>query len=516
MALVEDLRSGALAPGTRRAQGSPAARTLLDVFTATVSRAGGRVALDAGDAVLSYEELWDAACELAGGLKAIGVGPGDRVGVRVPSGTADLYVSILAVLSAGAAYVPVDADDPPARAAGIWESSGACAVIGDGLAITELGAARGADREPAAGDDAWVIFTSGSTGAPKGVAVTHRSAAAFVDAEARLWEVREDDRVLAGLSVGFDASCEEMWLAWRNGAALVPAPRATVRSGADLGPWFVERGITVVSTVPTLASMWHDDALAGVRLLILGGEACPDALGRRLAADREVWNTYGPTEATVVTTAARVRPDHPVTIGTPLDGWTTAVVDAHGRPVEPGEPGELAIGGVGLGRYLDPALDAERFAALPALGWERAYRTGDIVRETAAGLEFVGRGDDQVKIGGRRIELGEVDALLRAAPGVKAAAAAVRKTPGGNSLLVGYVVGHADPVQVRDQVAERLPAGIAPLVVVLDSMPASSSGKIDRKALPWPPPHPVAPGEDLAGTAAWLAERWADQLGPLS
>jgi acyl-CoA synthetase (AMP-forming)/AMP-acid ligase II len=223
--------------------------------------------------------------------------------VRVASGSAELYLAILGVLSSGAAYVPVDAEEPAARAAAIFAAGEACAVIEDGLRVRQLAPAAGARRTPSAQDDAWVIFTSGSTGAPKGVAVSHSSAAAFVEAETRLWHVSEHDRVLAGLSVGFDASCEEMWLAWRNGAALVPAPRALVRSGEAIGPWLAERRVSVVSTVPTLAALWQEETIAGVRLLILGGEACPNELGWRLAATREVWNTYGPTEATVVSTA---------------------------------------------------------------------------------------------------------------------------------------------------------------------------------------------------------------------
>ncbi len=150
-----------------------------------------------------------------------------------------------------------------------------------------------------------MIFTSGSTGTPKGVAVTHRNAAAFVDAESRLFlraaPIVPGDRVMAGLSVAFDASCEEMWLAWRYGACLVPAPRALVRSGVDVGPWLSANAITVVSTVPTLVTLWPEDSLERVRLLILGGEAVPPELVGRLVRDgREVWNTYGPTEATVV------------------------------------------------------------------------------------------------------------------------------------------------------------------------------------------------------------------------
>jgi len=498
----------------------PGVRSLLDVFAASVATWGDCVAVDAGDTVLSYRELWDAAESLAARLRSLGIGPGDRVGVCVSSGTAELYVAILGVLVSGAAYVPVDAEDPPVRAEAVWLISEVCAVVEDRLAIAALadGAGGGLKLDPH--DDAWVIFTSGSTGAPKGVAVTHRSAAAFVDSEARLWSVRPSDRVLAGLSVGFDASCEEMWLAWRNGAALVPAKRGLVRAGAEFGSWLCDHGVTVVSTVPTLAAMWDDTALAGVRLLILGGECCPEPLAWRLARGREVWNTYGPTEAAVVSTAARLRVGEPVTIGWPLDGWQVAVVDALGIPVAFGEAGELVIGGVGLGRYLDPELDAERFAAIVPLGWERAYRTGDFVRETIDGLEFVGRRDDQIKLGGRRIELGEVEAQLLAVPGVKASAAAVRDTASGSRVLVGYVVGDVEPRQVRAELAQRLADSIVPVIVVVDSIPTRTSGKADRAALPWPPPSSggvATPGRDgcaqLDVTAAWLAERWVDQLG---
>ncbi|GAA2926999.1 hypothetical protein GCM10020221_23670 [Streptomyces thioluteus] len=269
---------------------------------------------------------------------------------------------------------------------------------------------------------------------PKGVAVSHRSAAAFADAEAALFLQDEPlgpgDRILAGLSVAFDASCEEMWLAWRHGACLVPAPRSLVRAGHELGPWLIERGVTVVSTVPTLAALWPQESLDRVRLLIVGGEACPPGLVERFAVPgREMWNTYGPTETTVVACAARMEPGEPVRIGLPLDGWDLAVVDENGDPVPFGAEGELVIAGVGTGRYLDPAKDAERFRPCAALDSERAYRTGDLVRADEAGLVFAGRADDQVKLGGRRIELGEIDAALGELPGVRGAAAAVRTTP---------------------------------------------------------------------------------------
>jgi AMP-binding enzyme/Phosphopantetheine attachment site len=275
--------------------------------------------------------------------------------------------------------------------------------------------------------------------------------------------------------------------------------------------------VTVVSTVPTLAAMWDEASLAEVRLLILGGEACPEPLAWRLAAGREVWNTYGPTEATVVSTAARIRPGEPVRIGRALDGWDTAVVDAAGEPVAAGDPGELVIAGAGVARYLDPVLDTERFPPVPSLGWERAYCTGDIVRETDDGLVFVGRRDHQVKIGGRRIELGEIDAQLSLVAGVKAAVTVLREASSGNKLLVAYVVGGVDPNELRAAMAEQLPQALVPLIVMLDELPQGASSKVDRGALPWPPPggHTVTGRSGLSGTAAWLAERWSDQLGPV-
>ena len=494
--------------------------TLLDVFEATVASWGERPAVDAPRGVLTYNDLAAEVQELAGRLRDAGVGPGDRVGVRVPSGKADLYVAILGVLAAGAAYVPVDADDPDARAEQIFTDAGVCASVGASLELTWRGPAGGRTGRPTPDDDAWIIFTSGSTGKPKGVAVSHRAAAAFVRAEDHLWEVLPEDRVLAGLSVAFDASCEEMWLAWAHGACLVPAPRALVRSGVELGPWLKEHGITVISTVPTLAGIWDDDALAAVRLLILGGEACPDHLVERLAPGRELWNTYGPTEATVVATAIRLVPGAPVTIGAPLRGWELAVIDGEGQLVADGEPGELVISGVGLGRYLRPELDAERYRSLPAMGWERAYRTGDIVRKTDNGLEFVGRRDHQVKIGGRRIELGEVDGVLNSVPGVHGACTVVRESAAGNKLLVGYVAGDVDAKDVRAVVSERMPASLVPMIVVLDELPMATSGKVDRKALPWPPPASPDTGSEgdakLTPAERELAAHWREQLGPVA
>jgi non-ribosomal peptide synthetase-like protein len=477
---------------------------------------------------LTYEQLHAEVLAKAAELSALGLGPGDKIGVRIPSGQRSLYIGILAIISLGAAYVPVDADDPDERAKLVFSEARVTGILkGDRIVVGKgVTAPHPAPRAPQLDDDVWVIFTSGSTGTPKGVAISHRSAAAFVDAEAQLFlqdsPLGPGDRVLAGLSVGFDASCEEMWLAWGHGACLVPAPRSLVRSGVDLGPWLIAREINVVSTVPTLAALWPAEALENVRLLIFGGEACPPELAARLAVDgRELWNTYGPTEATVVACAAPMTGEGPIRIGLPLNGWDLAVVDENDIPVAPGETGQLIIGGVGLGRYLDPAKDAEKYAPMETLGWERAYRSGDLVTYDPEGLIFNGRADDQVKLGGRRIELGEVESALQALPGVRGAAAAVKGGGAAPQVLVGYVAlepgGEWDEAQASDRLRQDLPAALVPRLAVVEELPTKSSGKVDRNALPWPLAAQsgdvdVATLDELSPDARWVVETWAAAL----
>ncbi|MCB4208130.1 Pls/PosA family non-ribosomal peptide synthetase [Arthrobacter sp. UM1] len=513
-------------PGSAQA---PAPRTLWEVFESTVEAHPEAPALDDGERPLTYRELHAAVLEAGREMTALGLGPGDKVGIRIPSGTSRLYTAILAAVSIGAAYVPVDADDPEERARLVFSEARVAGVATqDGVVLSgERTAPHPAPRRPRLEDDVWVIFTSGSTGTPKGVAISHRSAAAFVDAERQLFlqdaPLGPGDRVLAGLSVGFDASCEEMWLAWGSGGCLVPAPRSLVRSGVDLGPWLVSREINVVSTVPTLAALWPAEALENVRLLIFGGEACPPELAARLATEgRELWNTYGPTEATVVACAAPMTGEGPIRIGLPLNGWDLAVVDEDEVPVAEGESGQLIIGGVGLGRYLDPAKDAEKYAPMPTLGWERAYRSGDLVTYDPAGLLFNGRADDQVKLGGRRIELGEVESALQSLPGVHGAAAAVKGGGASPQVLVGYVVPEQgadfDESAASAALREDLPAALVPRLAVVDTLPTKSSGKVDRDALPWPL---AGAGDDdgdtaeldaLGPEARWVVESWAAAL----
>jgi non-ribosomal peptide synthetase-like protein len=501
-------------------------RTLWEIFEATAARFPTADAVDDGSSTLEYAQLRDAVERLGERLTRLGIGPGDRVGVRVPSGCAQLYVSILAVLAVGAAYVPVDVDDSDERAELVWSQASVCAVLGAGVEparrpVPPVGAG---GRRPIPDDDAWVIFTSGTTGRPKGVAVTHRNAAAFVDAEAGLFltdaPLGPGDRVLAGLSVAFDASCEEMWLAWRSGACLVPAPRAVMRTGPEVVTWLEQRRITVVSTVPTMAAMWPVEHLNGIRLMVLGGEACPAGLADRLTARcAEVWNTYGPTEGTCVSCAARLSRQEPVRIGLPLAGWDLAVVDPEDRcPVPWGGVGELVIGGVGVARYLDVAQDARAFAPVPALGSQRVYRSGDLVRAEPEGLVFLGRRDGQVKIRGYRIELTEIESVLLQMPGIAQAAVTTCQAMTGVVELVGYYSvsrDHADVDrrEVFDHLRRRLPSHKVPAYLEqIADIPLTRSGKADRTRLPAPTgsrclaaerPHlaPATPTETMLATA---------------
>ena len=509
---------------------APPPRTLWRILEATAERFPRAIAIDDGRSVLDYLGLLQEVRRVGDRLTSVGIGRGDRVGIRVSSGTAELYLSILAVLSVGAAYVPVDVDDPDDRAELVWSAAGVCAIVGDGgeLIWREARPTGAGARRPVPEDDAWIIFTSGTTGTPKGVAVTHRNAAAFVDAEARLF-LRGDplgpgDRVLAGLSVAFDASCEEMWLAWRHGACLVPAPRSVVKTGPELVTWLAQRRVSVVSTVPTMASLWPADSLHGIRLLVLGGEACPSALADRLVQQgREVWNTYGPTEATVVSCGARLSGGEPVRIGLPLDGWRLAVVDpASGQPVRWGEVGELVIGGAGVARYLDSEKDAVGFRPLEALSWERAFRSGDLVRADPEGLVFLGRADAQVKIRGYRIELSEIEAVLMQLPGIGQAAVTTYEPQPGVVELAGYyrLQDHAaglDRQVIYEHLRKHLPRHMVPAYLEqLPVIPVLPDGKADRKNLPEPASSgrlgadqayvaPATPGEKaLAGALAEL------------
>jgi non-ribosomal peptide synthetase-like protein len=528
------------------------AETLPDVFEASARAHPEHPALIAGRRTLSYGALDSAAGRIAHRLLASGLAaPGRIIGLWLPRG-ADLLAAQLGIAKAGCAWLPFADDAPAARVTECLQDAGAVALITDAAlaAVLPAGTALApllvdgllADLPPGtlplrrqglAGEHpAYVIYTSGSTGRPKGIVVPQRAICHFLRAENALLGVTRDDRVYQGFSVSFDMSFEEIWISWLAGATLWLAPRAVTTDPDALLAALTAQRISVLHAVPSLVALLPT-LPAGLRLLNLGGEACPQALADRLAVPgRRVVNTYGPTEATVSATLAELRSGAPVTIGGPLPNYGLAIVDEALQPVAAGAPGELCIFGPGLASgYLGrPELTVERypqgpFAALP--GVERLYRTGDLVQLDGDGaLRFLGRSDDQVKVRGFRVEPGEIEEALAAQPGVAAAAVVMRPEAAGEGLVAFLVEGgtaQSAPVDaaeregaLRRQLAAVLPAYMVPSrFVTVAALPRLPSGKVDRKALRSQalPALPAVAGGDQPRTLAEAALFAA--LGPL-
>ncbi|MGO8929448.1 MAG: Pls/PosA family non-ribosomal peptide synthetase [Limisphaerales bacterium] len=488
-----------------------------------------KIALACGDERLTYGELERRANQLARLLRSRGVRRGDCVGLWLPRST-DAHVALLGILKAGAAYVPLDPEYPAERVGFILSDCRASALVttsdltgkvgqasrlspltpapfqGEVLPLDQLrrelaaqpsGRLSRTETHAMSEDLCYVIYTSGTTGKPKGVEIEHRSVCHLVRAEGKLFQVQPDDRVYQGFSLAFDASVEEVWLAFFAGATLVVGTKEMVRGGAALSRMLADAGVTVLSCVPTLLAMTDED-VPTVRLLILGGETCPpDLVKRWWRPGRRVFNTYGPTEATVIATYAECRPEEPVTIGQPVPNYSACILDEQLRPVPAGVAGELCLGGIGLARgYLGRSeLTREKFISLAVDGGppQRLYRTGDLARWTPDGskLEFLGRIDTQVKIRGFRVELGEIESVLLECPGVQAAAVALREDVPGVRQLVAYIVPQpATPIDekaVRARLQTCLPAFMVPaLLETLPQLPTLASGKVDRKSLPAP------------------------------
>ncbi|MFI6785386.1 amino acid adenylation domain-containing protein [Micromonospora sp. NPDC050276] len=440
---------------------------------------------------MSYGELNGRANRLARRLIAQGVGPETVVAVLLPR-SADLVVSLLAIVKAGGAYLPIDPAYPQARIAYLLDDAKPTVMID---AVPELGdeddGNPGVDVRP--DHPAYVIYTSGSSGRPKGVTVPHRGVARLVR-DTDYLTIGPRDVVGQLSSVSFDAAVFEIWGALLNGAALALAPQR-VLDGAALRAWIAGAGVTT-ALLPT--GLFHEivdtdpAALAGLRTVLAGGDTLSGPRARRALAalpGARLLNAYGPTENTVIVTAHEVHADDAapgVPIGRPIADTQVYVLDSRLRPVPPGVPGELYAAGDGLARgYAGRrGLTAERFVADPFGGpGERMYRTGDLVRWDDAGrLEFLGRADAQVKVRGFRIELGEVEAAVAGHPGVRQAAVVLQE-----QNLVAYVVPAVDPTEVIAHVGRSLPVHMVPAAVVgLDALPLTVHGKLDRQALPLP------------------------------
>ncbi|WP_063352427.1 non-ribosomal peptide synthetase [Streptomyces sp. MJM8645] len=439
-----------------------------------------------------------------------GVAPGDRVALRVERG-AQLVPLIVGIWRAGAVLVPLDEAMPAARAEHVLADSGARLLIGDpatGLPAADPAALldEGPDASdsgageplPGAGpeDLAYLMYTSGSTGLPKGVAVPHGCVANLLHSVVRAEPgLRADDTLLAVTSITFDISVLELFAPLLAGGRVVVAPRESVRDAEALGALLERSGATVMQATPSLWRGLLDGGWAGRPGLraLCGGEALDaDLADRLLARCAGLWNLYGPTETTIWSTVGRVLPGEGVTVGRPVAGTVCYVLDRRLRPVPRGAVGELVIGGAGVsaGYRNRPELTAAAFVADPVdPAGGTVYRTGDLARHLPDGrIVVLGRADQQVKILGHRIEVGEVESLLAAHPEVRQAAVVVDRGQPAGPRLVAFVTARTEddglPDRLRRHLRERLPAAAVPGVIApLPALPLNTSGKVDRPAL---------------------------------
>ena len=494
--------------GNRVVLGQPVGRavSIPVLFAVQVERAPEAVALVCGERSWTYRELDEAANRLAHALAARGAGSGEYVALLVAR-SAEAIVAIMAVLKVGAAYLPIDPAHPDARIGFMIEDAAPVAVVttadlrsrleGSDTAVivvddrAVVAQSSSALSAPAADDLAYMTYTSGTTGVPKGVAVTHHNVTQLLES------------LHAGLPAGpgqvwsqwhslvFDVSVWEIFGALLHGGRLVVVPES-VSSPDDFHALLITEKVSVLCQTPSAVGMLSPEGLE-TTALVVAGEACPVEVVDRWAPGRVMVNAYGPTEATIY--AAMSTPltagSGVVPIGAPVPGAALFVLDKWLRPAPEGVVGELYVAGRGVacGYVRRAGLTASRFVACPFGGpGARMYRTGDLVRWGADGqLQYLGRADEQVKIRGYRIELGEVQAALAGLDGVGQAVVIAREDRPGDKRLVGYVTGTADPGEARSALAERLPAYMVPAaVVVLQALPLTVNGKLDKRALPAP------------------------------
>ncbi|MFH8972853.1 amino acid adenylation domain-containing protein [Streptomyces sp. NPDC017890] len=526
-----------------------------ELYAAKAAEQPGHPALRFGGQTVTYAGLDARADRLAHELTARGIGPDDLVALLLPR-SPEMVVALLAVLKAGAAYLPIDAAYPLDRIAYMTDDARPALVLTMAAESASLGASpvprlllddedvrasvaarparavTDADRTRplSVNDAAYVIYTSGSTGRPKGVVVEHRTVAVMVADQGPRMGIGPDTRWLQFASYSFDAATWELCIGLLSGATMVLSTAEERGPGEPLAELVTRTGVNMMCLPPTVLSAWPADHPMPEDLqLVVAGEACPPELVERFSRGRVMRNAYGPTEATVCSSISEplsgaVKPP----IGFPLHNTRLYVLDARLRPVAPGVTGELYIGGAQLARgYLRRAgLTAGRFVADPfaTRPGGRMYRSGDLVRWSPDGsLDYVGRVDDQVKLRGFRIEPGEIEGALLARDDVAQAAVIVREERPGDKRLVAYVVaaGQAgtpaavDPRELRTHLAAGLPEHMVPAaVVVLDELPLTGNGKLDRRALPAPDYTSSASGRAPANDReAVLCRAFAEVLG---
>ncbi len=512
--------------------------TLVELLQQGMDRDPHAPALVSGNTGLDYATLEARSFALAAQLRGMGVGPGSVVAVALPR-SLELVVALVAVLRAGAAYLPLDLAHPDERLARILASAQPVCVLAAAGASTRMAgvpvlapeqwtalsfAAPWAD--PAPSDAAYVIYTSGSTGEPKGVVIEHRAIVNRLLWMREHYGVRADDRVLQKTPATFDVSVWEFFLPLLCGATLVVAGPDVHRDPTELARLIREHGITTAHFVPSMLDAFlAAPASAGLQLrrVFTSGEALDASLRDRFHArvHAELHNLYGPTEAAVDVSfwpASAQDRSRPVPIGFPVWNTRLYVLDARMQPVPVGVAGDLYLGGVQLARgYLGrDDLTAERFLVDPFLPGERIYRTGDVARWRSDGaVEYLGRSDHQVKLRGLRIELGEIETALRELPGMERVEVLLRQDAPGEARLVAYVpTALADAVMLRSHLATRVPDYMVPSAFVgVDHWPVTANGKLDRNALPKPSQHTVAGLAPRTPLEQELALLFAQALG---
>ncbi|MBD0323115.1 MAG: amino acid adenylation domain-containing protein, partial [Aldersonia sp.] len=495
--------------------GVMASGTLGGILTAAVDEDRSAVAVRCDGVSYTYAELDDASNRLARLLLDRGARAETRIALALPRSYA-MVVAVWAVAKTGAAFVPVDPTYPPERVTYMLADSGAllgvtAAEYAGGLpgavewlaldapdveaALDALPAGPVMGPTPVRHDNAaYLIYTSGSTGRPKGVTVTHAGLGGLLDTAAELYDLHPGARFLHICSPSFDPSVLEWCAAFSRGATLVIVPPHVI-GGVELTELLANERVSHTIITPAVLSTVDPAGATDLQVVSVGGDASTPDLVSRWAPGRTYFNGYGPTETTIISSFARLEPGKPITIGAPIHGMSALVLDARLHPVPIGVPGELYLSGDALARgYHDRAgQTAGRFVANPfGVGGQRMYRTGDVVRWNGTGeLEFVGRSDFQVKVRGFRVELGEIDQTLREHESVRFAVTLGKTLDSGATVLVAYVqptVGaEIDTATLAEFVGDRLPGYMVPSAfVVIDQVPLTPIGKLDRKALPEP------------------------------
>lgn len=526
----------------------PEDSSIQQCFEEQVARTPDAPALTCHHETWTYRQLNDRAGQIADRLRQAGAQPESLVGICMER-SLELVAGILGILKTAAAYLPLDPDYPPDRLGLMLADAKPLLVLSnrrtrhrltatdvpvlttDCDTGTPVSPAGFVPREAGGRQLAYVIYTSGSTGAPKGVLVEHRNVMNFFTGMDASFG-RRPGVWLAVASISFDVSVLELWWSLTRGYHVVLWPGVKDERGASVPDLLRTHRVTHLACVPSFLRMLLPlpgavEALAALRVLVVGGESLPPSLVRDLgpSASRRIVEQYGPTEATVACTTWEVEPGAATTaIGRPIANTQVYVLDPHRRPVPVGTVGELYIGGAGVTRgYLNcPELTAERFIRDPFGGGRRLYQSGDLARYRPDGtLEYVGRVDNQVKIRGHRVEPGEIEMLLAAHPAVKVAVVDVQAGPDGENRLVAYIVpgpeGMPPLKQLRDSMARKLPGYMVPSAfVTLDAVPRTPNGKLDRHALP-APARDVSrpPGTQRTPTPleAELSELWCKVLG---